>query len=163
MHKYIYIYSIYYCIKNCNAIVVTGWLSWNYIYYHRNDPTDAIILMMSTALTISTPWGKAVPSQSVLGNRWMILPHPSPEPAGKVTGGPVSQCRKQHQHVLWWETWQRAYNYQHGSKKVKLHISTFVVFYMGLKKKSKVGQIHAQQESREELISKCLEGKVRKR
>lgn len=36
-------------------------------------------------LTISTPWGKAVPSQSFLGNRWMIFPHPSPEPADKKT------------------------------------------------------------------------------
>ncbi len=31
-------------------------------------------------LTISTPWGNAVPSQSFLGKRWMILPHPSPDP-----------------------------------------------------------------------------------
>lgn len=46
-------------------------------------PRQTWSLMMSTSLTISTPWGKAVPSQSVLGNRWMILPHPSPESAGK--------------------------------------------------------------------------------
>lgn len=31
-------------------------------------------------LTISTPWGNAVPSQSFLGKRWIILPHPSPDP-----------------------------------------------------------------------------------
>lgn len=63
---------------------------------------------------------------------------------------------------------QTDYNCQHlpyylkKCKKMNLQIPTFVV-YMGLKKIKKVYKPLAQEESDEELISKCLEGKLKER
>lgn len=66
------------------------WRWWLMMVINRNKNTRYIVQLdvlwvyrRLLSLTISTPWGKAVPSQSFLGNRWMIFPHPSPEPADK--------------------------------------------------------------------------------
>lgn len=56
-------------------------IDFSFWFWSRCDKID----WHEFTLTISTPWGKAVPSQSVLGNRWMIFPHPSPEPVNAET------------------------------------------------------------------------------
>lgn len=76
--------NLYLCFTMDSGVVIAG----KHSFVH--------LIQMLLPLTISTPWGKAVPSQSFLGNRWMIFPHPSPEPADERTWKSVSQCAGYH-------------------------------------------------------------------